>query len=321
MKSRRDSFRLFSLYALVALGAFALSFGRVSWTPSVGFAEPALVDPVLPKPEPVPLPPRILDVSDLRKPSVRAAAAIVYNPTTHEIIWELNGLEPRSIGSITKVMTALVFLDQNRDLSADVVVSRHDVRRANTTYLRRNERVTVSNLLHLALIASDNVAARVLARVSPWGTVGFIEQMNLKARELGLDDTTFADPSGLDERNVSTAYDLSRLIAHASEKAEVASIMRKRSYRLRTSRRRLTVRNTNRLLRGNLVVRGGKTGYIDEAGYCLAAVVKLPGSDPLAVVVLGSRSNSGRFTDVRRLVDWVSTQGRQLIIPGIHRTD
>ena len=321
MKGRRYWFGSWPLYALVGLGAFVLSFGRLSWTPNVGFAEPAMIDAVLPKPEPVPLPPRILDVSDLREPRVRAAAAIVYNPTTHEIIWESNGLEQRSIASITKVMTALVFLDQNLDLSRDVVVSRRDVRRANTTYLRRNERITLGNLVHLALMASDNAAARVLARVSPWGTVGFIEQMNRKARELGLDDTAFVDPSGLDERNVSTAYDLSRLIAHASEKAEISSIMRKRSYQIRTSRRRLMVRNTNRLLRGDLVVRGGKTGYIDEAGYCLATFVKLPGSDPLAVVVLGARSNSGRFTEVRRLVDWVSTQGRSLIVPGMHRAD
>ena len=321
MKGCRHSFGSWSLYALVALGAFALSAGRLSWTPNVGFAEPAMIEAVLPTPEPVPVPPRILDVSDLRKPRVRAAAAIVYNPTTHEIIWESNALEQRAIASITKVMTALVFLDQNPALSRDVVVSRRDVQRANTTYLRRNERITLGNLLHLALVASDNAAARVLARVSPWGTVGFIEQMNLKARELGLDDTAFADPSGLDERNVSTAYDLSRLIAHASEKAEIASIMRKRSYRMRTSRRRLTLRNTNRLLRGDLVVRGGKTGYIDAAGYCLATLVKVPGSDPLAVVVLGARSNSDRFTDVRRLVDWVSTQGRSLIVPGMHRAD
>jgi len=203
----------------------------------------------------------------------------------------------------------------------DVVVSRRDVRRASTTYLRRSERVTLDDLLHLALIASDNTAARVLARVSPGGTVGFVQQMNHKADELGLDSTVFVDSSGLSERNVSTAYDLSRLITYASKQPEIASIMRKRSYRFRTSRRRLTVRNTNQLLRGKLVVQGGKTGYIDEAGYCLATVVKLPDSDPLAVVVLGARSNAGRFTEVHRLVNWVSTQGRSLIIPSVYRTD
>ena len=230
-------------------------------------------------------------------------------------------MEVRPIASITKVMTALVFLGQKPDLSRDVVISRSDVRRASTTYLRRGERITLRNLLHLALIASDNSAARALARVSPWGTVGFIEEMNLKAEKIGLENTTFIDPSGLDERNVSTAYDLSRLIAYATDQPQIASTMRKKSYRMRTSRRRLTVRNTNRLLLGSLVVYGGKTGYIDESGYCLAAVVKLPGSDSLSVVVLGARSNAGRFAEVRRLVNWVSTHKRALVVPGAYRAD
>ena len=309
------------LVVLVGLGALVLGFGRFFWTPNVGLAEREIAPRVVPAPDPIPAAPVIRDVSNLPKLRVRARAAILYNPTTHEILWQSNGLEQRPIASITKVMTVLLFLEHSPDLSLDVVVSRQDVRRASITYLRRNERVTLDDLLHLALIASDNTAARVLARVSPWGTVGFADQMNQKADELGLDSTVFADASGLSERNVSTAYDLSRLIAHASKQPEIASIMRKRSYRFQTSRRRLTIRNTNQLLRGKLVVQGGKTGYIDEAGYCLATVVKLPDSDPLAIVVLGARSNAGRFAEVRRLVNWVSTQGRSLISPGVYRAD
>ena len=312
-KSARRVFHCGGVFTLL------LCFGTVGWAPNVGLAEPVAPRPAAP--DPLRDPPRLLDVTDLRTPRVRAQAAIVYNPSTHEILWESNSLELRPIASITKVMTALVFLEQQPNLRAEVVVSRRDVRRASTTYLRRGERLTLHNLLHLALVASDNAAARVLARVSPWGTVGFVEQMNRKAEELGLGDTVFADPSGLHLDNVSTAYDLSRLITHATGQPEIASIMRKSSYRLRTSRRRLTVRNTNKLLAGRLVVHGGKTGYIDASGYCLAAVVKVPGSDPLAVVVLGAWSNSGRFAEVRRLVDWVSTEGRSLITPGAHRAD
>ena len=318
-RAKRGSSAL--LLVLVALSAFLLSFGRLTWTPDVGLAGPEIVPLALPEPRPVPPAPRFRDVSDLPDLRVRAAAAILYNPKTHEILWESHGLEQRPMASITKVMTAVVFLDGEPDLSRDVVISRRDVRRASTTYLRRRERVSLNGLLHLALIASDNAAARVLARVSPWGTTGFVEQMNRKAAELGFENTGFVDPSGLDERNLSTAYDLARLIAHASEQPTIARIMRKRSYRMRTSRRRITVRNTNRLLRGRYVIHGGKTGYIDEAGYCLAAVVKLPGSDPLALVVLGARSNSGRLAEARRLVNWVSTEGRSLIVPGLHRAD
>ena len=238
---------------------------------------------------------------------------MIYNPRTHEVLCESRGRELRSIASITKVMTALVFLDDDPDLTRDVVVSRRDVRRSSTTYLRRGERIRLRDVLHLALIASDNAAARVLARVSAGGTDGFVERMNAKAAELGLQSTAFVDPSGLERWNLSTAYEVSRLITHASEQPRIGEIMRKSSYRMRTSRRGLTVRNTNRLLRGRLSVHGGKTGYIDASGYCLAALVDTPEGEPLAVVVLGVGSSSGRFRDVTRLVDWVSNQGRSLL--------
>ena len=295
--------------------AFLLYFGAVSWAPNSGLAEPAAVAPEPAKPDPIHDPPGERDFSTLPKPRLRAPAAMVYNPTTHEILWESGGHERRPIASITKVMTALVFLGDDPDLTRDVVISRQDVRRASTTYLRRGERISLRDVLHLALVASDNTAARVLARVSRWGTKGFVEQMNHKAADLGLRSTAFADPSGLDKRNVSTAYDLSRLIAHAGSQPEISTIMRKRSYRLRTSRRGLTVRNTNRLIGGRLDVQSGKTGYIDASGYCLATVVDVPGAGPLSVVVLGAGSNSRRFSEVGRLVDWVSTHGQALIAP------
>lgn len=251
----------------------------------------------------------------LPSPKVRAEAAIIYDAVTNEVLWESHAQEPRSIASITKVMTALVYLDHQTDLSRDAVISRTDVWRASTTYLRAGERVTVGELLHLALIASDNAAARALARVSRSGSKEFVRQMNTKAAELGLGSTHFADPSGLVEANVSSAYDLSRLIAHAVRNPRIASIMQKRQYRVHTSRRRVTIRNTNRLLEGRVAVRGGKTGYLNEAGYCLAALVELPQRHPVAVVVLGARSNAGRFAEVRRLVNWVSTTGRTLLTP------
>ena len=89
---------------------------------------------------------------------------------------------------------------------------------------------------------------------------------------------------------------------------------------MKTSRRQLTVRNTNKLLKGRLLVHGGKTGYIDASGYCLAAVVKLPDNDPLSLVVLGAGSNSRRFSEVRRLADWVSKNVDALAAPDIRPT-
>jgi len=300
-----------------AVFAFLLFFSTVGGAPNVGLTEPATVIPDPAGLDPLTDPPIALDFSQLPKPRLRAHAAMIYNPATHEILWESRGYERRSIASITKVMTALVFLEGEPDLTRDVVVSRRDVRRASTTYLRRGERLRLHDVLQLALVASDNSAARVLARVSGWGTEGFVEQMNRKARELGLRSTVFADPSGLDKRNVSTAYDLSRLIAYASEHAEIAPTMRKASHSLKTSRRQVTVRNTNRLLRTKLDVQAGKTGYIDASGYCLAAVVSVPGAGPLSVVVLGAGSSSRRFSEARTLVDWVSKHGESLMAPAV----
>ena len=264
---------------------------------------------------PAPDSPRILDIGDIRRPRMRAAAGILYNPRTEEILWERRGLDQRPIASITKVMTALVLLDRAPDLDRDVVVSRRDVRRASTTYLRRGERVTLDTLLHLALIASDNVAARILARASGWGTRRFVKEMNVKAAALGLDGTSFVEPSGLDERNVSTPYDVARLLAAASEVPALSQIMRKWTHRVRTDRRSVNIRNTNRLLRSRHAVRGGKTGYISEAGFCLTALFELPDADPVVLVVLGAGSNAGRFTEAGRLIDWMSTTGRSLLEP------
>lgn len=298
---------------IAGICALVLWFGAVGLAPRGGRA--AASPPPVAAPDPARAPLRMLDASGLPAPRLRAAAAVIYDPASHEILWESDSFSRRPIASITKVMTALVFLEGQPDLDADVVVSRRDVRRASTTYLRRGERVALYDLLHLALVASDNAAARVLARVSPWGTRGFVERMNGKAAELGLRDTAFADPSGLDGGNVSTAYDVSRLITRATRQPVVSTIMRKQSHAAETSRRRLRVRNTNKLLRGGLLVHGGKTGYIDASGYCLATVVKLPGRGPLSIVVLGAGSNSSRFREVRRLADWVSEHGADLSPP------
>ena len=106
------------------------------------------------------------DATGALVPDVRAAAAIIFNPETGQVLWEENAQDKRSIASITKVMTAVVFLEDNPDLSQEVTIERSDVYAASTTYLRANERITLDNVLHLTLIASDNAAARALARVS-----------------------------------------------------------------------------------------------------------------------------------------------------------
>jgi serine-type D-Ala-D-Ala endopeptidase (penicillin-binding protein 7) len=258
------------------------------------------------------------DESGVLVPDVRAEAAIVYDPETNQVLWEQNSQTQRSIASITKVMTAVVFLEDNPELSTPVTVARSDVLRASTTFLRANDKLTVDDLLHLLLIASDNAAARALARVSPLGTAGFINRMNEKAAELGLTSTHYADTSGLLSDNVSSAFDMARLITYASGDERISSIMRTSEYSLRTSNARprsISFRSTNHLLgRPDVEVRAGKTGFISKAGYCLVTLLRLPQTgNQVAVVVLGARSNAGRFVETRNLFDWLSINTQALL--------
>jgi D-alanyl-D-alanine endopeptidase (penicillin-binding protein 7) len=251
-----------------------------------------------------------LDDAGSLVPDIRAAAAIIYNPDNGQVLWEENSQNKRSIASITKVMTAAVFLEQAPDLTREVVIERADVAAARHTYLHTNDHVTVDDLLHLTLIASDNAAARALARNSADGTDAFVARMNEKALELGLDNTTYADPSGLDPSNMSSAYDMARLIAFAASDERIASVMRTPYYSFRTRRGPLTVHSTNQLvMKGDVDVRGGKTGFISKAGYCLATLLRLPQSgQQVAVVVLGAHSNAGRFMETRHLFNWLSSK-------------
>jgi D-alanyl-D-alanine endopeptidase (penicillin-binding protein 7) len=260
-----------------------------------------------------------MDATGALVPDVRAAAAIIYNPENGQVLWEANSQDKRSIASITKVMTAAVVLEDTQDLTREVEIDRSDTYAANHTYLRPRERVTVGDLLHLTLISSDNAAARALARSWPDGTGGFVARMNAKAQELGLDSTTYRDPSGLDPSNVSSAFDMARLIAFAAADERIATIMRTPYYTVRTNRRVINIHSTNQLvMKGDVDVRGGKTGFISAAGYCLATLLRLPQTNQqVAVVVLGARSNAGRFMETRHLFNWLSSQSGQLLTPAI----
>jgi D-alanyl-D-alanine endopeptidase (penicillin-binding protein 7) len=258
-----------------------------------------------------------IDASGELVPDVHAAAAIIYNPETNQVLWEENSQTQRAIASITKVMTATVFLENNPDLSQPVAIEHGDVFQASTTHLRVNDRVTADDLLHLLLIASDNAAARALARVSPYGSDGFVRRMNVKASDLGLRSTSYADPSGLLAENVSSAYDMARLITYASADERIASTMRISEYTVYTPKRAIMFRSTNHLLgRDDVDVRAAKTGFIAKAGYCLATLLRLPqNGHQVAVVVLGARSNAGRFMETQNLFTWLTAKAATLFAP------
>jgi serine-type D-Ala-D-Ala endopeptidase (penicillin-binding protein 7) len=248
-------------------------------------------------------------------PDVRAEAAVIYDPESGEVLWESHSKDERSIASITKVMTALVFLESGAPLDQMVTVQRSDVARASTTYLRNGFKLTAEDLLNLLLVGSDNAAARALARVSPMGSEGFIQSMNIRAKSLGLENTTYADPSGLLAENISSAYDQARLIAYAAADERVGAIMRKSSYTTNVGKRQITANSTNQIVRsGDIDVVAGKTGFISRSGYCLATMLRLPQSGKtVAFVVLGAKSNASRFWETRHLFNWMATRTKALL--------
>jgi len=253
-------------------------------------------------------------------PDPRAEAAIILDPKTGKILWESHAQDQRSIASITKVMTAVVFLEDSPDLSETVSVTAADRRGGSTTYLRTGDKVTKGDLLHLMLIASDNVAARVLARNSSYGAEGFVARMNQKAVDLGLTSTKYADTSGLLSANVSSAYDMARLITYVSSVPQISDVMQKQEYTATavagaSRRRQINIHSTNQLVRqGDVQVQAGKTGFIRSAGYCLATLLRLPQGGPqVAVVVLGAKSNAGRFWETRHLFNWLSSKAQDLL--------
>lgn len=241
-----------------------------------------------------------LNAQDLQ---VNAAAAIAYNPKTQEVLWQHNADSLRPIASLTKVMTAWVLFDMNIDLTKTVTVTRADTRKASTTHLRARDRLTVNDLLHLMLISSDNVAARVLARTA---SDAFVARMNETAQRLGLFQTRFADPAGLLVGNVSNAMEMSRLLSIVAENPALTRIMQTKSYGVRVGKRFVSANTTNRLLRDpDLEVLAGKTGTTRKAGFCLATMLHMSYGD-VVFVVLGSKSNTTRFQQIRDMALWLN---------------
>jgi D-alanyl-D-alanine endopeptidase (penicillin-binding protein 7) len=238
-------------------------------------------------------------------PDIRAAAAIAYDPQTGQVLWEEHSKDERSIASLTKLMTAVTFIADDPDLSQRVTVTRADLRNASTTYLRIGDVVSYDDLLHLALLPSDNAAARVLARTSAGGTDAFVARMNQMAARLGLSTTHYTDPSGLDPDDMSSALDLARVVSFAAGDAKLGPIMRTAEYDVHAASRTFTVHSTNKLLGTDVEVLGGKTGFIQKAGYCFATLLQIPQGPQVAVVILGATNSAMRFGEARHLFNWI----------------
>jgi D-alanyl-D-alanine endopeptidase (penicillin-binding protein 7) len=220
------------------------------------------------------------------------------------ILYTKNERERRPIASITKLITVLVFLDSGASLDSSVALPPEDFAGAGRSLFRRGEVVRASDLVYAALLKSDNVAARGLARASGLPANEFVARMNRRATLLGLDDTRFVEPTGLDAANVSTALDCAALIQAAARNSYLRDVMTRKQYTFRTSRGLKVAYSTNRLLiRENDESPIGKTGFIVEAGYCLATCLHSTDRE-IAVVVLGATSSGSRFREANALFRW-----------------
>jgi D-alanyl-D-alanine endopeptidase (penicillin-binding protein 7) len=237
-------------------------------------------------------------------------AAVAVDVEKGEILFEKNMEEPTPIASLTKLMTALVFLEQNPNLDDTATITLWDAESSGRSRLRVGETLTLRNLLNASLMSSNNLATKTLVRVSGLPYDDFIDRMNQKAKEIGLENTFFYEPTGLDQNNQSTALDCARLLAFALRDKKIASITTKKTYAFtslyKKKIRRHQLANTNSLLSSSLNVKGGKTGYNGPSGWCLATLVENEDGTRIAAVVLGAPTSLTRFRETKSIIKWSS---------------
>jgi D-alanyl-D-alanine endopeptidase (penicillin-binding protein 7) len=237
-------------------------------------------------------------------PRLHAKAAYVVDATNHRVLFQKNPERAFPIASLTKLMTAFVFFQTQPEFDRYVTITVQDKRHSSRSHIRAGEEISIRDLIHAALMSSDNVATKALVRTCGVPHDEFIARMNSMADSLGLQGAHFVEPTGLDERNVATASDCAKLLQVASTNPIISAVMQKTSYDFTSNRRRHQLVNTNRLLRSKWRVTAGKTGFIHEAGYCLATNVETAAGTEITAVLLGAPSNTMRFAEARRLLDW-----------------
>jgi serine-type D-Ala-D-Ala endopeptidase (penicillin-binding protein 7) len=244
-------------------------------------------------------------------PEVRSAAALVADATTGEVLFERDAGRVAPIASITKLMTALVVLDGQQPLDEKIEITNDDRWRGKGAHSRLpvGAKLTRGDLLRLALMASENRAALVLARNYPGGKSAFVRTMNAKAKALGMSKTRFDDPSGLSSLNVSSARDLSKLLNAASRQVMIREFSTLTTHTVRAGRSMLTYRNTNLLIgRDDWQILVQKTGFTNDAGECLV-MQALIGDRPVNMVFLNSFGKLTRTADARRVRKWMAANG------------
>ena len=238
---------------------------------------------------------------------VDASSAVVAEAKNGQILFTKQPDHRQPLASITKLMSALVLLDEPLDWQKQVVVPPDNQTKSH--FLRAGDKITLRDLFYIGLIGSDNRAISILAQESGLSFEEFVDKMNKKAQELGMRDTVFSDPTGLDPGNISTAADVVLLARKAFSQPLIRGALSRSFFRVTTPRRYFTVYNTNRLLGyvldNKYTFLLGKTGYLEEAGYCFVGLAQDKEEREVISVVLGSPSREGRFLDTKRIVWWV----------------
>ncbi len=246
-------------------------------------------------------------------PEIRAVSAIVNDDLNEQVVYERSPDRPQPIASITKLMLAMVVLDAKLDPLERITIMEADksLVRFSTSRLPVGTIATREDLLLLALMASENRAALALARSYPGGAVAAIAAMNAKAQALGLNQTRFSDPAGLDSGNVSTARDLAQVVHAALRYQTIRDDTTQHQFDLHTARGVIRFGNTDGLLkRREWNIDLTKTGFINEAGRCLVLHARIAGR-PTTIVLLGAQGHYTALADAIRVRQWLeSPHGR-----------
>ena len=242
------------------------------------------------------------------KPKLHSSIALIYDQQTQRPLYTKNSDTQAPIASITKLMTAMVVLDAQLPLKEDIRIDKADIDtlKGTRSRLRVGMSLTRSELLRLALMSSENRAAAALARTYPGGTGAAVAAMNAKALELGMENTHFLDASGLNSDNVSTAHDLVKMVAAASDYTLIHQYTTTASHSVEGRRgRELRFTNTNPLVKSSSWDIGvSKTGYISEAGRCLVMETTIS-KRPVIIVLLDSWGKLTRIGDAKRIKTWM----------------
>lgn len=250
-----------------------------------------------------------LERASARAPALRSSAALVLDATGSSVLYARHSDVAMPIASITKLMTALVVMEAGQPLDETLGITTEDVAHGRGTFSRLTPGAELSrgDLMHLALMASENRAAHALARNYPGGLAACVAAMNAKARELGMQATRFVEPTGLSNENVASAEDLSRLVMAAAKVPAIREYSTDTSYDVRVGRRVLTFRSTDALTSKpdwDIVVQ--KTGYIAQAGRCLVMQTIIE-ARTVVIVLLNSYGKRTRVADARRIRRWMES--------------